>query len=63
MKDAKVNGEILYQFGEDIGKLVNFVGLSFGEAVFFAQEVTVLKSERPVIFRAPAEVWKRRQRM
>ena len=63
MKDAKVNGEILYQFGEDIGKLVNFVGLSFGDAVFFAKEVTVLKSERPVIFRAPAEVWKRRQRM
>lgn len=39
---ADVDGELLCQFGMDVDKLVQFVGLSFGDAVKLAEEVKLL---------------------
>lgn len=39
--EACVDGELLCQFGMDFDKLVQFMGLPFGDAVKLAEEVSI----------------------
>lgn len=45
LKEAGIDGELLCKYGSDIEKLVNYVGLSVGDAEKVNKELTFLKRE------------------
>ena len=60
--EACVDGELLCQFGMDVDKLVQFVGLPFGDAVKLAEEVSIVlehdtESDPFQLQSAPLELW------
>lgn len=45
LKEAGIDGELLCKYGSDMEKLVNYVGLSVGDAEKVTKELTFLKRE------------------
>ena len=45
LKEAGIDGELLCKYGSDMEKLVNYVGLSVGDAEKVNKELTLLKRE------------------